>query len=185
MNSSISTISNKKEALTSSRKRREASLADIKTRSSQWEEQKKWKRRINLSWRQSKQICLYPPIWARVSCYVSSQSRSICPSTPSHSMSAPPPHRQKAPISTAPDSSLVCSQLPCWLHRPVPMPTYPRARFQTALTLAYKSPSNTASVKSRDPHLVHLQLKHYSSFSQHRNIWWWNPTVGLGGLQFL
>ncbi|KAI9519696.1 hypothetical protein NQZ68_025834, partial [Dissostichus eleginoides] len=55
-------------------------------------------------------------------------SRSICPETPTD-MSAPPPHRQKAPISRDPDSSPVCSQLPRWLHRPVSVPTHPTAGF--------------------------------------------------------
>lgn len=78
-------IANKyKDVGTCSMKRRKAILPQKKTRSSQWEEKNKCRRRMNLSWRQSKQIYLYPPIWERVSCYVSLQSWSICPSNPSH-----------------------------------------------------------------------------------------------------
>lgn len=55
------------------------------------EKRKKWRRRMNLSWRQSKQISLSSPIWERVSCYVSLQSQSICP--------LPPFHRHVSPSS--------------------------------------------------------------------------------------
>ncbi|KAK5901913.1 hypothetical protein CesoFtcFv8_007225 [Champsocephalus esox] len=82
---------------------------------------------ICLGGRANKSLSI-PPICARVSCYVSLQSRSICPETPTDT-SAPPPHRQRAPIGRDPDSSPVCSQLPRWLHRPVSVPTHPTAGF--------------------------------------------------------
>lgn len=85
---------------------------------------------------------------------------------PPKDMSAPPLHRQKAPISTDPDSSLVCSQLLRWLLRPGPMPTHPRPTLKQ-LSRWPAQAHLTASVKSRNPHLVHLQLKQYSSFSQY------------------
>lgn len=114
---------------------------------------------MNLSWRQSKQISFYPPIWERVSCYSMRSGASVLHLPPTD-MSAPPPHTQKAPISRAPDSSLVCSQLLRWLHRPTAMPAHPRAHFQTALTMAYTTPSNTASVKSQNPQLGTFAAKH-------------------------
>lgn len=65
---------------------------------------------------ESKHIYLYPPIWERVSCYISLQSRSICPSTPSH--------RHVSPSSPQTDSShqqsswLIPSLLPITLLAP-------------------------------------------------------------------
>lgn len=66
---------------------------------------------------------------------------------PPTDMSAPPPRRKRAPISRAPVSSPVCSQLPRWLHRPRAMPTHPKAHFKQ---LSLCTPSNTASVKTKN-----------------------------------
>lgn len=172
MNSSTSTTYTYCQQIQrSSKKRREASLPEKKTWSSQWEEQNKWRRRMDLSWRQSKQISLYPPIWERVSCYVSLQSRSICPSTPSH--------RHVSPSSPQTESShqqsswLIPSLLPITPLAPqtgARANTTPGPAFKQLSLWLYATPTNAASVKSNI--LVHLQLKNYSSFRIHRKIQW-------------
>lgn len=76
------------------------------------------------SWRQSKQISLDPPIWGGGGVVLRLLAGSEHLSFDS-----------LLPISRSPDSSPVCSQLPRWLHRPVPMPTRPEAPSQPRPTL--------------------------------------------------
>lgn len=125
LNSGIQPNANKyKEALTSSMKRREASLSHRRRQDHTNEERKRprgggW---IRLGGRANKSLSIPP---SRRGCHVTSPFRvgaSVLRFPPT-AMSAPPLNRQKAPVSRAPDSSLVCSQLLCWLHRPVLMPT--------------------------------------------------------------
>lgn len=80
----------------------------------------------------------YPPSGRR--CRVTSPRRggASAHQLPPTDMSVPPPLQYS--ISITPDSSLVCSQLPRWLHWSWPVPAPRKNRFYTALHLACVTP---------------------------------------------
>lgn len=121
------------------------------------------------------QISLDPRVYVRVSGVFASSRWSVCHPPPFADMSAPPPHRQKAPISTAPESSAVCSQLPCWLSSPRAMPTHPQGSLLNSSNLpAYVMPHFTRLLSKPDTHIEFLNRWNKSVIIPVSLLAWWD-----------